>query len=242
MSEFGKVDVKEIKSDIPRSSFSEERIELLANAILKNDGLIRPLILKQISIDNYSVLDGHLEYYAAVRAREKDARKGEMVNAFVIDPKNETSVTQQIQAIQVVADLEVRHSNLSTTIEKSHSSAEVSSWITSFESRLSQLREDLAVSTRASDSRLQKIENRFESEDMDLLSIINTLDAEKLAIRFSQCGISSSEKVAKLICDSRESKEDQSFRDYQDVVKSTQGFGDKSMLKLIDGWSRISKI
>ena len=93
MMDFGKVDLKEIKSDAPRSKFSEEQIEVLANAILENGGLIRPLILKQSDIDSYSVIDGHLEYYASVRVREKDARKGEMVNAFVIKPQQEKAVS-----------------------------------------------------------------------------------------------------------------------------------------------------
>ena len=71
MTEFAKVDLKEINSDVSRSSFSEQEIEQLADSILKNDSLLRPLIVKQTGIESFIVLDGHLEFYAAVRAREK---------------------------------------------------------------------------------------------------------------------------------------------------------------------------
>jgi hypothetical protein len=40
------------------------------------------------------VISGHTGYYAALKAREKDPRKGEMVNAFVIFPKDEDAVTR----------------------------------------------------------------------------------------------------------------------------------------------------
>ena len=86
---FGRADVSKITSDVPRSEFSEAKIEQLADLILQGGGVIRPLVLRQTGIDNYTVLDGHLEYYAAVRAREKDARRGEMVNAFIISKKDE---------------------------------------------------------------------------------------------------------------------------------------------------------
>ena len=88
MTEFAKVDLKEINSDVSRSSFSEQEIEQLADSILKNDSLLRPLIVKQTGIESFIVLDGHLEFYAAVRAREKNPRQAEMVNSFVISPKD----------------------------------------------------------------------------------------------------------------------------------------------------------
>ena len=87
MVEFAQVDVKEIRSDRQRSEFDETKIDELADCILESDFLVRPLLLKQESFDSYLVLKGHLEYYAAVNAKEKDARRGEMVNAIVIPIK-----------------------------------------------------------------------------------------------------------------------------------------------------------
>ena len=82
------VAVRKISSPVSRSEFSEETIETLAQLILGVEGLINPLVVRRTSIESFEVISGHLEYYAAVRAREIDLRKGEMINAFVLDEEN----------------------------------------------------------------------------------------------------------------------------------------------------------
>ena len=88
------VAVRKINSPVSRSEFAEETIESLAQLILGVEGLINPLVLRRTSIESFEVISGHLEYYAAVRAREIDLRKGEMINAFVLDEENETIIKQ----------------------------------------------------------------------------------------------------------------------------------------------------
>ncbi|WP_309729774.1 ParB N-terminal domain-containing protein [Chamaesiphon sp. OTE_75_metabat_556] len=90
------VDVKSIKSDLPKSNFVESELEQLADLILATDGLLRPLILKESGTGKYKVIEGHREYYAAVRAKEKNISKAEMVNAFVIDASNQKSAIAQL--------------------------------------------------------------------------------------------------------------------------------------------------
>jgi hypothetical protein len=90
------IDVKDISSEVQISSFDESKIEQLADSILANDGLIRPLILTAAGLERYTVVVGDLEYYAAVRAKEKDSRKAEMVNAFVIPPHSQQSAIDQL--------------------------------------------------------------------------------------------------------------------------------------------------
>jgi hypothetical protein len=90
------IDVKSISSAVPISSFDKSKIERLADAILANDGLISPLILMASGLEEYTVVAGDLEYYAAVRAKEKDARKAEMVNAFVIPANNQQAAIEQL--------------------------------------------------------------------------------------------------------------------------------------------------
>lgn len=90
MIKCGFFDVKSIKSGTKKSDFAEADIERLADLILATDGLIRPLTIEQVGIETgtgvvrYKVIEGHLEYYAAARAREKDPRKAGMVNAFEV--------------------------------------------------------------------------------------------------------------------------------------------------------------
>jgi hypothetical protein len=94
------VDVKSIRSNLPKSSFIETEIEQLADLILAVDGLLRPLILQKIGVDKYTVIEGHQEYYAAVRAKEKDIKKAEMVNAFVIDDNLHKSAVEQLTLLK----------------------------------------------------------------------------------------------------------------------------------------------
>jgi hypothetical protein len=93
------VDIKDISSDLPRSNFAESDLEQLATLILATDGLIRPLILKESGNEKYQVIAGHLEYYAALKAKEKNISKAEMVNAFVINDKIQASAIEQLQLL-----------------------------------------------------------------------------------------------------------------------------------------------
>lgn len=90
------IEVASIRSSQPRSNFKESEIEKLADSILETDALIRPLILQETGDEKYTVIEGHLEYYAAVRAREKNSLKAEEVNAFIIPDKAQRSAIEQI--------------------------------------------------------------------------------------------------------------------------------------------------
>jgi ParB-like chromosome segregation protein Spo0J len=90
------IEVQSIISNQPRSNFQESEIEKLADSILETDALIRPLIVQDNGNEKYTVIQGHLEYYAAVRAREKNSLKAEEVNAFVITEKIQKSAIDQI--------------------------------------------------------------------------------------------------------------------------------------------------
>jgi len=69
MISFSLVDVKDITSNMTRSSFPEADLDRIAQMILDCEGIIRPLVLKLTG--QRHVVDGHFEYHAAVRAREK---------------------------------------------------------------------------------------------------------------------------------------------------------------------------
>jgi hypothetical protein len=94
------VDVTSISSDLPRSSFAESELDRLANSILATDGLLRPLILQEIGVEKYTVIEGHREYYAAVKAKEKNLNKAEMVNAFVIGSNIHRSAIDQLTLLK----------------------------------------------------------------------------------------------------------------------------------------------
>jgi hypothetical protein len=112
------VDIKDISSDLPRSNFIESDLERLANLILATDGLIRPLILKEIGGEKYTVIEGHREYYAALTAKQKNNSKAEMVNAFVINNSIQSSAIEQLKLIKEDNSPVVIPANTSSDIDK----------------------------------------------------------------------------------------------------------------------------
>ena len=234
MTEFAKVDLKEINSDVSRSTFSEQDIEQLADSILKNDSLLRPLILKQTGIENFTVLDGHLEFYAAVRAREKNPRQAEMVNSFVISPKDESTVNEQINFLRKSDNLIIERL---PEIEKTDG---ISNWITSFENRLSEMREVIFQNNQSNESRFNQLEkNLVQKSKENLLDMINTLKKEDLIQQLSRYGLP--KKKVEAIYDAREQRKEKKFEGYSDVVKSTKGLGADSFISFIDAWENLHK-
>ena len=237
MMNFSLVDVKSITSNESRSNFSEADLENLADIIIETGGIIRPLVVKVTGVESYTVVDGHFEYYAAVRAREKNPRQAEMVNAFVIAPKLEDLVVKQVASLKGIdssskivtpqpetTKLEPRLANLELRLEKQFNE---------FKSEFIQER--------------QRIENQFKqleklipqkSEQSNPLSLLNSLDKDELSIKLQRARISGAEKLAKGIFDARRKKPKQEFEDYRDVVKSVKNLGDKTILTIIDEWSR----
>jgi hypothetical protein len=201
--------------------------------ILDSGGIIRPLILKATALETYTVVNGHFEYYAAVRAREKDARKGEMVNAFVISPKSESTVAKQAEALRAMespdqvkplpntTNLESRLANIELRIEK----------------QLNELRSEQAQERQRIEVKLKEIGSKIPQR-IDPLNALNTLSKDELAVKLQRCRISGAEKVAKAIQDARQNKKKKEFENYRDVVESVKGLGEKTIITIIDEWSK----
>jgi ParB-like nuclease domain/Sucrose synthase len=112
------VDIKDISSDLPRSSFVESDLEQLANLILATDGLIRPLIIKESGAEKYTVIEGHREYYAALKAKEQNRFKAEMVNAFVINENIQSSAIEQLQLLNQDRPVVISSASIPSGIEQ----------------------------------------------------------------------------------------------------------------------------
>ncbi|ETX02383.1 MAG: hypothetical protein ETSY1_03760 [Candidatus Entotheonella factor] len=246
MAEFARVDVKEIESHVPRSNFSEDEIERLADLILQCGGILRPLIVKQEDIDKFILLDGFREYYSAVRAREKNPRHGELVNSFVIAPKDDIEIVhQQITLLRggqpeviSVATIPSSSSTMQCTTSKHPDIS--STWISSFETRLSDTREESFQANRELEIRVSKLEKRLEAKQHhDLLEFINSADKLGLINKLISLNGTTSNKL-EAIYEARLQKENGQFIGYQDLEKSTKNLGASGLLSLIDNWRRIN--
>lgn len=234
MISFSLVDVKDITSNMTRSSFSEADLDRIAQMILDCEGIIRPLVLKLTGAESYAVVDGHFEYYAAVRAREKDPRKGEMVNAFVISPKSENIVAKQAEALRAVESLgkQVKPPPETTNLESRLANIELR-----FEKQINELRSEQAQERQRVEDKLKEIESRVP-KPIEPLKTFNTLSQNELAIKLKRAKLpdKTAEKIAKEIENAR-GKKNNEFEDLRDVLKSVKGLGEKTMLSILDNWS-----
>jgi hypothetical protein len=236
MINFSLVDVKNISSNIPRSNFAEVDLDNVADLIIETGGIIRPLVVKVTGAESYAVVDGHFEYYAAVRAREKNPRKGEMVNAFVISPKVENLVIKQVTAIEGLAPAAEPSKTPTETTNKE--SSRLANLELRLEKQINELKSEITQERQRVDSKLKELEKQIP-QGFEPLNLLNTLEKDELSIKLQRSRIPGAEKLAGAIADARRSKKPkQEFDDYRDVVKSVKGLGDKTILTIIDEWSK----
>jgi predicted nucleic acid-binding OB-fold protein len=234
MISFSLVDVKNITSDIPRSSFPEADLDRLAELILESEGIIRPLVLKVTGAESYTVVDGHFEYYAAVRAREKDPRKGEMVNAFVISPKSEITIAKQAELLRAVESLDkIKPLSDTTNLEARLASIELR-----FEKQINELRSEQAQARQRVEDKLKQIESQ-SSKQIAPLEAFNTLSPFELVLRLKTAGLTG-KKADKIIQNIKSQRQKKKFESLSDVVTRVEGLSDKGMVTLIDSWLQIS--
>jgi len=240
MIKFSLLDVKSISSDVPRSNFAESDLENLADMILESGGIIKPLVVKGTGVETYIVIDGHFEYYGAVRAREKDSRKGEMVNACVISPKEENSIIKQASAIKGddklppetsgIAKLELRLTNMELRLEK----------------QINEFKSELLQDRQTTDARLKKLETETPKK-IAPLEVFNNSDPSQLVPKLINAGFSqkAAEKVATSVDKESKNKKFASLSDVVERVKIThgkkqvRGITSEKMVVILDIWSRI---
>lgn len=236
MTEYYLVDVKSIQSTTPRSNFKVDQLETLAHSILETGGLLSPLLLKQTGPESYEVLTGDLEYYAAVRAKEIDPRKGEMVNAFVIPPQQQDAAVAQVDLLSPAPQ------PTATSAATSAPAGDADLRITNLESRLDEAIRDLKQSQDRDIKRLEQTVNDLKSQipqRVEPLDAFNTLSLPELAQKLASANVrgKTAERMLKSIEKERQKGK---FISFTDIVKRIDGLGDKRMLAIIDTWSGLS--
>jgi hypothetical protein len=241
--DFYLVDVKSISSDIPRSNFNEDDLEKLADIILESEGIIKPLVLKQIGVEEYSVVDGHFEYYVAVRAREKNSRKGEMVNSFIISPKVEDLVLKQIKFLKTIENPE---SEINSFPQKAKSQP-ANNQLSALEKQMSDIRIELSQEIQRLHSAVNQPKSQNQPERLTILEAFNKLNVRDLVFRLKT--VNYSEKKAIEIAEKLEKERKEPFTSLSSVIervkimngkRETKAISEKKMLQIVDTWSQLS--
>ena len=158
------VAVRKISSTVARSSFPAEKIEKTADLIIQVEGIINPIVLRRTSLESYEVVDGHFEYYAAVRAREISLLKGEMIQAIILEPENEEALLKQLDLLRKGSNSPV----LDGTNKNSDLESKFANLEQIFQSQFDELRKDNRSLERSLSEVKGKVENSsFEEELID---------------------------------------------------------------------------
>jgi len=84
---------------ISNSQFSAHQVENLANLFLKAGDTVSPILVRKISPITFEVLEGHFEYYAAIKAQEID-EQFTAIRAYVVPPDLESTILEQYQFLR----------------------------------------------------------------------------------------------------------------------------------------------
>jgi hypothetical protein len=98
------IDLETIISPEPitRSQFQESQIEELANLFLQARDTIKPIIVRKISPISFEVLEGYLEYYAALKAEQID-EQFTSIQAYIVPTELESTILEQYEFLKSVS-------------------------------------------------------------------------------------------------------------------------------------------
>lgn len=78
------VSVRRMISNVPEAYFNRAELEVAANQSLALGGFFDPPVVRRDG-ENYQVISGHFEFYAAAIARQIDPQAGETIPAFIVE-------------------------------------------------------------------------------------------------------------------------------------------------------------
>ena len=235
MANYKLVDVSAIQSNEPRSHFPEVELEELADLLLTTGILAMPLIIKEVALHSYQVLHGHKAYYAAARAKEKNPRKAEMVNAFVIDSKDspavEESVLKQVKNLPEPISRTSDAVTAPSVIEDSSTQVRLGN----LETRINQHQQNQQKLEKDIERKLEELKSLIPPK-RSFLDEVNTLEPQKLVLRLKGLGVPSAETVCEIIIKERKVGTFNSFLEIVDRVKDSKGkrkIGERKMLEIL---------
>jgi len=221
MWDFLLIDLQDVVATKERSYFPETDLHNLANLIVAMKGLMRPVILKKIGFERFQIIEGNLEYYACLIAKEKE-RSLETINAFVVDKEAENIALQQMKLLSPSP-------GLITTPEKTDNPLEL---------RMSNLEKRLETQLQAIREEYQKEIKRLEEKiiisppshpshpSKSILELLNTCDANQLnKARIPPASVN----------DFLKKRSEKPFDSLEDILnRPVSGVKEKRLIKLVD--------
>lgn len=222
------IPVRKIVSHVPRSTFLDEQIEQTAKAILDAEGIINPIIVRQLSFQEFEVVEGHLEYYAAVRARELDLARGEMTDVIILEPENEAAVLAQIELLRTSS----QQSEASTLPETPISDSRITNLEKFIEKQFSELNQKHLEEKRKLEVFIQEMQAHLP-KPLEPLIFFNSASVQELSTRFKRIGLDG-KRAEKVILSIESERKNGAFISLIDVRKRVKGLSETKLLSLLE--------
>jgi hypothetical protein len=242
--DFQLIDIVSTYSSVSCSDFESEEIEKLARSFLTSRGNISPLIVKRVNHKDFDfeVIEGHLEFYAAKRAREID-KFFELIRAIILDKQNAQNILAQLDILK-------RGIDKSTNNRKLSNSDDLAGRIKNLEDNLSKSVDELREETRKQSNLINRLVKKPST--LSFLEHFNQSPVVELANILDRKGGLSNTKaktIADLIVETRQQGEFTSLFDIIERVrlkkgrinkngKTSKAISQETMLKIIDSWSQ----
>lgn len=241
------IPVKGVTSKVPRSTFPEDAIEQSANAILEAEGLINPIVVRQVSLKEFEVVSGDFEYYAAVRAREIDLARGEMIDAIVLtvttQPETEAALMRQIELLrqsnssvgsspvpapsQEATPVEARLTNLERFLEK-----QFSEWNQKHLEEKRRLEKIIVENRKEYETFVREVRASLP-QPLEPIELFNHATPQELKVQFQKIKLTG--KTAETVIQSiEEERQQEPFSSLKDIVKRVKQFSEKRMLAILE--------
>jgi hypothetical protein len=219
MWDFLLIDIKDIVSSVTKEKFTESELDSLADLIVDMGGLMRPVILKKIGFERFEVIDGHLEYYASLKAKEKKPDL-ETINSFVIEPEVEEIAIKQLQIYPTPVDNPpIPFPDLIKQFQelKLNTQEQIESLQNNYHQEIQSLRD--------------RIENLKPSPKPSIVDVINTYsDQQLIEMGFGKA-------IAKKILNERTKTPFTSLADAKNRIKT--GWKVDELIKFIDSYEKL---
>jgi signal recognition particle subunit SEC65 len=223
------------------------QIEALANSISDLGGLVHIPVVKQITIDEYELISGYLEYYAYRKAREVNPRLSEQIEVFIADSKNHSVIQKQLEILQSIEGTKVAQSSKSVTTTSSELDLRIGNIESSVKNNHKAVIDEIA---QLKTELLQEITAQLPKPIPPLEAFNRIVEPEiayKVQRRLEFLGAGKAKKAVELLQEvsrNKKQKPFQSFAEVIDALKVPQKKGsprklisDQKMLALIDRWN-----
>lgn len=223
-----------------------EGLDTMADLILESGGVVQPLLLKVSGVDPttaeelYEVVYGDFVYHAAAEARKRDQRRGEVVNAFVLDKRSLEAAQQQAEQLSGAQS--------ATSDEVPTTGSEPKSGLEQELRRVLKELQDVA----SANVRIGHLERDVEtSKTQAQLAQISLLDAinghydaaleKTIGRQLEQTFIGSRGDLRTKIFDEKQQQNEERFQSYAALRSAVTGLGEKTLFSFIERWEELRK-